>query len=298
MDSAATSSSFLSTAYSRVEIDLRVTKETHHLPRNPYLAVELQNYAEWSLSRNHVPYALAQKGITLHDWTDVFDKADALWERHAMEAIELSREIMRTLKSHSSFIITFYMLTYGLLVAIMISGVVIGTPWLVGLGFVTMAVAPIMVCVLLPKLTGSSDVCDVNNASMEQHWSLLAEEQRHKFYTLGVDVQPIREGDSVKLGKILSKMLGIDFTITDGLRFSFFQHKEQQLPSTRDKKERLPMLCSGPTSVAVPIHDLDRLLQLNQTGDVECEEYQLLKSRILSKMSLPFHYMSLPKASH
>ena len=43
---------------------------------------------------------------------------------------------------------------------------------------------------------------------------------------------------------------------------------------------------------------MDRLLQLNhQTGEVETEEYQRLKSRIVSKMALPYQYESLPRES-
>jgi hypothetical protein len=39
------------------------------------------------------------------------------------------------------------------------------------------------------------------------------------------------------------------------------------------------------------------LLQLNQTDNVKTEEYQLLKSRILSKMSLPKHGGARPVGS-
>jgi hypothetical protein len=262
---------------------------------SPYLAVELQNYAEWTLSRNYVPHALAQKGITLHDWTNVFDKANALWERHIMEEIEVGRVIMRTLKAYSRLMIGFYMLTFVLSFAAITLGVVIRTTWLVGLGHVSMAVVPIIVCLFLPKLTGSSDIRGVNKAIMEQDWSLLAEEQRHKFNKFGVDVHPIRHDLSSKLGKLLSQMLGI-VTIIDGLRFSLDQPNEEQLAFARHKEmDYLPLLSSGPMISSAAIHDLDRLLKLNQTGD---EEYQQLKSRILAKTSQAFQSISLPKVSH
>ena len=56
----------------------------------------------------------------------------------------------------------------------------------------------------------------------------------------------------------------------------------------------LPKLSNGLMIPDAAIHDLNRLLQLNQTDDVTTEEYQRLKSRILSQMSLPFQYESLP----
>ena len=56
------------------------------------------------------------------------------------------------------------------------------------------------------------------------------------------------------------------------------------------------MLSNGPTRDAA-IHDLNRLLQLHQTDDVKTEEYRILKSRILSKMSRPKNCGARPNGS-
>jgi hypothetical protein len=96
-----------------------------------------------------------------------------------------------------------------------------------------------------------------------------------------------------------SYILEIDITITDGLRFSFEQ-EDQHVSSGSDEEDCLPTVSNqnAPTVPVAALHDLDRLLQLSQTGDVETEEYQLLKSRILLQMSLSFQCISLPKTSH
>lgn len=311
-DAAAASSSFhasspaaccigtpTTTTTTTLEIDLRVTKETLHIIHVASLAWELQNYAEWTLSRNHVPYALAQKGMTLYDWTDVFDKVDALWERRTTEAIDVDRELRSRRRNRSRYMIAFYLVTFVLLGAIITFGFMIAETWIAGLGFGAMAVIPIVAWVLITRyeLKLISETLDINKANMEYDWTLLAEEQRRKFEAMGVDVQPIREDHSGKYGKMLSSMLGRDFTITDGLRFSFADQEAQHMPSTSTKEDALLMPSKTvPTVPVAAIHDLDRLLQLNQQScDVNTEEYQLLKSRILSKMSFPFQYESIHK---
>ena len=288
----------------RMVIDLRVTKETIQILHFSSLALELQNYAEWSLSRNQVPYALARKGITLHDWSNIFDRADALWERRTMEAIEVDRERNDRKKSRSCYMIAFYLVTFGLLGAMITLGIIFGETWMVGLGFCTLVVVPIVVCVLLTKYDFKhlDETHFVNKANMEHDWMLLANEQRCKFESLGVDVEPAREDHSIKKGNsvlifvmFLLKMFGKDdFTITDGLRFIFDQD-EQHMQSATNSESSLPMLSNGLMIPDAVIHDLNRLLQLNQTEDVRTEEYQLLKLRILSRMSLPFQYVSLPR---
>jgi hypothetical protein len=277
-----------------VLVDLRVTKATIKIIHTPFLALELQNYAEWTQSRNQVPYALAQKGITLQDWTNIFDKADALWERRTMEAIELNRGIHNRKKSSSRYILAFYLVIFGLLGAMIILGLIYGESWMVSLGLGSMVVVPIVVCTLLSKYDRKRawETWDVIEASMEQDWLLLADEQRRKFEWLGIDVEPIREDHSGDIGKFVSKLLGRDFTIADGLRFSVDQ-EEQDVQATTNSEGSLPMLGNGIMIADAAIHDLDRLLQLNQTHDVKIE-YELLKSRILAKMSLPFQYVSLP----
>ena len=281
---------------STMVIDLRVTKETLQIVHTSLLALELQNYAEWSQSRNHVPYALAQKGVTLQEWTNIFDKADALWERRTLEAIEVHRELHYNRKSRSSYMIAFYLVTFGLLGAIITFGFIFGKPWMVGLGWGSMVVVPIVVFVLLTKneLQRLRETVDINKANMEQDWLMLADEHRRKFESLGVDVEPVREDHSGEIGKYISKWFGRDFTMTDGLRFSFNQEDQQMQTATTISEGSLPKLSNGLMIPDAAIHDLNRLLQLNQTDDVNTEEYQRLKSRILSQMSLPFQFESLP----
>jgi hypothetical protein len=283
----------------RMEIDLRVTKDTLHILHVSTLALELQNYAAWTQSRDRVPYALARQGMTWQEWTTVFDKADALWERRTLEGIQVNRDIVCRRKARSRYIKAFYAVTLAVLVTSITLGCIVGTIWMVGLGFGSMGLVPIVVWMLVTKyeIQFLTVTHDINKDNMERDWALLAEEQRRNFESIGVDVQPIREDHSGKYGPFFAKLLGRDFTMTDGLRFSFDQ-EGHHMPLAGTNENNPPRLSNDPTTSDTAIQDLDRLLHLNQTGGVTTEEYQLLKASIVSTISLPFQYKSLPKKNY
>jgi hypothetical protein len=292
-----------------MEIELRVTKESYRRPVAPDPTMSTlqkqcqpilqQNQREWSLSRDEVPYVLARKGMLLHDWQDVSDKADALWERRTIALLrdvetETTGTTTQGIESRGvinafcavGFIVSFFVLT--LLDSWIDSASIVGfAVGFIGYLFVLGCLVPI-VFVLVNQTPGEGfdfygPKCFETLTQFEDDWSSLADEQRRVFQSIGVHVVPIKE---------VTKTRARCHVWTVGLRFSY------ELPFANIEEDpTLPMLSSkNVTSIpADAIHDLERLLQLNQTGNVETEEFQLLKSSILSKMSLPFQCELSPK---
>lgn len=276
----------------RMVIDLRVTKDSPHDP--PDLTMQLPGVLppqvhvtkEWSLSRNQVPYSLAKKGITLHVWNNVFDKVDALWERRTAELCEVPVGTVSprfTLANAATYTATTLFYIFLLYWINRLNVLIHDESWDKVVGWLILLCVgsfflPIVVILVADQTRGNvrnfhSPKCFGTLALFEGDWSRLADEQRCVFQSFDVDVVPIKEVTTTKLRY---------HVWTVGLRFSF------DMPSTNSSNadDCLLMLSNGPTPDAA-IQDLDRLLHLNQTGDVQTEEYRRLKSCILSKMALP-----------
>ena len=275
----------------RMVIDLRVTKDSRHDAPDPsavqmpgVLVQQLHHETkEWSLSRDQVPYSLAKKGIGLQDWTNVFDQVDALWERRTEELREVpvvtesSRCTLANAASIAAFTLLYTLMYYG--VDFLFTSV--DSEQKLVFVFVGAFFLLIVIVLIANQTTGQvlnfhSPKCFETLALFEGDWSSLADEQRCVFQSFGVDVVPIKEVTTTK---------GRYHVWTVGLRFSF-----DMMPSTNNNsntEENMLTLSNGPSTPDAAIHDLDRLLHLNQSGDAKTAEYRLLISRILSTMSLP-----------
>jgi hypothetical protein len=283
----------------RIAIDLRITKDCRHdapdpTKQFPGILLQVQATKEWSLSRDQVPYSLAKRGITLQGWTNVFDKADALWERRTedLREVPVVTESSCCTLANAANALAYLFMFYGMhwLYSTDFIPISIDSWQKLVMVFVVMLFLPIVVVLVGIQTKGKatnfhSSKCFETLALVEDDWSRLAGEQRCVFQSFGVDVVPIKEVTTTK---------GRYHVWTVGLRFSF------GMPSTSNNSKTedcLLMLSNSPTPDAVIHDDLNRLLQLNQTDDVKTEEYELLKSRILSKMSLPKNCRARPVGS-
>ena len=319
MDATTTTTSAVSSSFpgqacpcaSRMELDLRVTKESRHNAPDPTMPTPTpskflhqpftlqspspppQEYPkEWSFRRDEVPYSLAQRGMTLTDWMNVFDRADALWERRIMELREVVPATTTTwerVANAAIFVVIFNLSYYGFsFLYTWTDSSSASDVLLLYFGCVLLGCFGAIGFVLIGQTTGQgfdfySPKCFETLATLEDDWSCLADAQRRRFESLGVDVVPIKE---------VTKTKGRCHVWTVGLRFSFDM---PTMISQHTENSALPILSDSPTQDVDAIQDLDRLLQLNQIGDVETEEYQRLMLRILSKMSLPCQYEALSK---
>ena len=304
MDTAATYLCDVPEACSSMEIDLRVpTKESrHHSNADPtmqtmpamYQPILQQYQTEWTLSRNHVPSALAQKGITLRDWMDVFDKADALWEKRTMELLgeEVVPEMTATQRTLLRFV---HVAKFTDVFIISYLGFTFLYSWFdswldVALRYIGCLLLGCLVhiAVFLAKQTTAEGFQEwiETLAEFEDDWSRLADEQRQVFQSFGVDVVPIKEA---------TKTRGMCHVWTVGLRFRFDMASANNI--TEDTN--LFMHSNGLIPDDSIQHDVDSSLQLRQIGDIETKEHHLRKSctSILSEISTPFQYESLPKAN-
>ena len=275
----------------RMEIDLRVIQEIHHRSPDPTMYQPLlQEYPkqEWSLSRNEVPYSLAQKGFTINDWTNIFDEASALWEKRAIALREVKEQPLKLSPAVSAVIFTVifeYLLGFIYFFGWVNTWTNLVFLWLLFLWLICFL--PFLFVTVM-FTTGYGESLSMYSGQLfatleecEGTWSRLGNEQTCDYQSFGVEVVPIKE---------VTKTRGRCHVWTVGLRLRF------DMPYSNDEEDCWAM-SNGPASVAA-VQDLDRLLQLNQSGDIEIQGYQLLKSRILLKMSLPFQYASRPETSH
>jgi hypothetical protein len=252
---ASTTGSSMNGSECMDHIDLKVTKQ------------EL-NLVEWSFRRNEIPIALARRGITLQEWKVVFDKCDRLWRKRNRELHEIdearNRYFLRD-PAMGQILTSFWTL---LLVGLFMWGMVmlaIMSGWLLFMGIsFLLAISDHMI--YFPKYFYTM-------ANYEKDWSQLADEQSCVFQShADVAVEQLQE---------IVLVHGRKPTWTVGLRFRFEDATTggNWIATSGDNDDDNDNA----------VHDLERLLELNQygaPGNVQREEeYHRLKTRLMQKLS-------------
>ena len=238
----------------RMVIDLRVTKDSRHDAPDPTAVqlpgavVQVHESKEWSLSRDQVPYSLAKQGITLQDWTNVFDKADALWERRTEELREVpvGTESPRYTPAKVATIAASTLFYTFIFCGIDFLPTAVDNGQKLVLLFVGLFFLPIVVLLVANQTTGKvlnfhSPKCFETLALLEDDWSRLADEQRSVFQSFGVDVAPIKQVTTTK---------GRYHVWTVGLRFSFdmpsISNNSKTEEKSADAEQRPHTRCRNP----------------------------------------------------